>query len=164
MNMETRSNQWFALVGWLAACFLVSGISGYATAQAIPTWYANLSKPSFNPPNQVFAPVWTILYALMGIAAWLIWRMPDSPYRTRALVLFWLQLLLNFAWSWIFFHQHLIFGAALEILVLWLAILVMTIAYWRVYPPAAWMMLPYLCWVSFASFLNWGIWHANLPK
>jgi benzodiazapine receptor len=162
--METRSNQWLALAGYLAACFSVSAIAGFATVQAIPTWYANISKPSFTPPNQVFGPVWTILYALMGIAAWLIWRMPDSPDRSRALILFWVQLLLNFAWSWIFFHQHLIFAAALEIVVLWIAILFMTIAYWRVYPPAGWMMLPYLCWVSFASILNWGIWHANLPK
>lgn len=162
--METRRYQWLALAGYLTACFLVSGISGYATAQAIPTWYASLSKPSFNPPNQIFAPVWTVLYALMGIAAWLVWRMPDSADRTRALVLFWLQLLLNFAWSWIFFHQHLIFAAALEIVILWFAILFMTMAYWRVYPPAGWMMVPYLCWVSFASILNWGIWHANLPR
>ena len=162
--MGIRSHQWLALAGWLAACFLVSGVAGYATVQAIPTWYAGISKPSFTPPNQVFAPVWTTLYALMGIAAWLIWRMPDSPDRTRALILFWVQLLLNFAWSWIFFHQHLIFAAALEIVILWLAILFMTIAYMRVYPLAAWMMLPYLCWVAFASVLNWGIWHANLPK
>lgn len=162
--METRSYQWLALAGYLAACFLVSAIAGYATVQAIPTWYADILKPRFTPPNQVFAPVWTILYALMGIAVWLIWRMPDSPDRTRALILFWLQLLLNFAWSWIFFHQHQVFAAALEIIILWFAILFATIAYWRVYPPAGWMMVPYLCWVSFASILNWGVWHANLPR
>jgi len=162
--METRGNQWLALAGYLAACFLVSAVAGYATVQSIPTWYANISKPGFTPPNQVFAPVWTILYALMGIAAWLIWRMPDSPHRTRAIALFWLQLLLNFAWSWIFFYLHLILGAALEIVILWFAILFTTIAYRRVYPLAGWMMIPYLCWVSFASVLNWGIWHANLPK
>lgn len=162
--MESGSNPWLVLAGFLAACFLVAGVAGYATAEAIPTWYAGLAKPGFTPPDQVFAPVWTILYALMGIAAWLIWRTPNAPERRRALALFWTQLLLNFAWSWIFFHQHLIFAAALEVVILWLAVFFMTMAYWRVRTAAAWMMLPYLCWLTFASALNWGIWHANLPR
>jgi translocator protein len=161
--MEAPANQWLALAGFVGVCFLVAAISGIATAKAIPTWYAGIAKPSFTPPNQVFAPVWTLLYALMGVAAWLVWRMPESPHRTWALTFFWTQLLLNFAWSWIFFHQHLILGAALEILVLWAAILCMLIAYSKVSSLAAWLMVPYLCWVTFASALNWGIWQVNRP-
>ena len=105
-----------ALAGFLAASFLVAAVSSTFTVAAIPHWYAALNKPSFNPPNGIFAPVWTLLYALMAIAAWLVWKASAgsaerAALRTAALRIFWLQLFLNFAWSWIFFREHLLAGA-----------------------------------------------------
>lgn len=157
----SRNYIWLALAGWLGVCYLVSGVAGFFTARQIPTWYASIAQPSFTPPNWVFAPVWTTLYTLMGIAAWLVWRLPDSPNRTWALDMFWLQLALNFAWSFLFFDRHWILTAAIEVVALWAAILAMTIAYARVNRVAMWMMVPYLAWVSFASVLNWGVWWVN---
>ena len=155
-----------ALAGFLAACFVVAAVSSAFTVAAIPNWYAALNKPSFNPPNGVFAPVWTLLYALMAIAAWLVWKQPaGSPekvaLRTASLRIFWLQLFLNFAWSWIFFREHRLTGALLEIVVLWLAIVMATLLFMRVTRLAAWLMLPYVAWVAFAAVLNFEIWRLN---
>jgi translocator protein len=155
-----------ALAGFLAASFLVAVVSSTFTAGAIPTWYAALNKPSFNPPNSIFAPVWTVLYALMAIAAWLVWKSPtatpeNTALRTAALRIFWLQLFLNFAWSWIFFREHRLAGALLEIVVLWLAIVTATLLFLRVSKLAAWLMLPYALWVAFAAVLNFEIWRLN---
>jgi translocator protein len=167
MPMETkplsaRAHSTIVLVGFLAACFLVAGVSSTFSVAAIPHWYAALNKPSFNPPNAIFGPVWTLLYALMAIAAWLVWKTPGkSALRTAALRIFWLQLFLNFAWSWIFFRQHQLAGALLEIVVLWLAIVAATILFLRVAKLAAWLMLPYVAWVAFAAVLNFEIWRLN---
>ncbi len=155
-----------ALAGFLAASFLVAAVSSTFTVAAIPHWYAGLNKPSFNPPNGIFAPVWTLLYALMAIAAWLVWKASASSkekaaLRTAALRIFWLQLFLNFAWSWIFFREHFLAGALLEIVVLWLAIVAATLLFMRVTRLAAWLMLPYLAWVTFAGVLNFEIWRLN---
>jgi benzodiazapine receptor len=160
--LAARAHSVIGLVGFLAACFLVAGVSSTFSVAAIPHWYAALNKPWFNPPNAIFGPVWTLLYALMAIAAWLVWKAPGkSALRTAALRIFWLQLFLNFAWSWIFFHQHQLAGALLEIAVLWLAILAATILFLRVTRLAAWLMLPYLGWVAFAAVLNFAIWRLN---
>jgi translocator protein len=155
-----------ALAGFLAASFLVAMASSIFTAAAIPHWYAALNKPSFNPPNGIFAPVWTLLYALMAIAAWLVWKAPagapeNAALRTAALRIYWLQLFLNFAWSWIFFREHRLAGALLEIVVLWLAIVSATLLFMRVTRLAAWLMLPYVAWVAFAAVLNFEIWRLN---
>ncbi len=158
----TRAHSAIVLVAFLAACFLVAGISSTFSLAAIPHWYAALNKPLFNPPNAIFGPVWTLLYALMAIAVWLVWKTPGkSALRTAALRIFWLQLFLNFAWSWIFFRQHQLAGALLEIVVLWLAILAVTLLFLRVNRTAAWLMLPYLAWVAFAALLNFAIWRLN---
>ncbi len=141
--------------------FLVAGVSSVLTVPSIPTWYAALAKPRFNPPDQVFGPVWTVLYALMAIAAWLAWKRPDSPLRTTALVSFGLQLALNFAWSLLFFRDHRIGLALVEIFVLWLAIAVTMSVFFRLSRAAGWMFVPYLAWVSFASVLNFAIWRLN---
>lgn len=156
-----RTHSAFVLAGFLAACFLVASVSSAFTIPAIPHWYAALNKPSFNPPNNIFGPVWTLLYALMAIAAWLVWKEPATPLRSSALRIFWLQLFLNFAWSWIFFHQHQLAGALLEIVLLWLAIVAATLLFSRVSSFAAWLMLPYLAWVAFATILNYEIWRLN---
>jgi translocator protein len=153
--------QWLALVGFLAATFFVAWVSTFFTISAIPTWYAALSKPSFNPPNSLFGPVWTALYCLMAIAAWLVSKRPPSSLRSRALLLFWAQLALNFLWSLIFFGQHLIAIALLDIAMLWLLIALTCIAFFRLNRAAGWMFVPYIAWVGFASILNFEIWRLN---
>jgi translocator protein len=156
-----RPHRLRALLGWLFLCFLVAGVSTVFTAPAIPTWYAALSKPSFNPPNHVFGPVWTALYALMACAAWMVWKAPDSRLRSRALTLFCVQLALNFTWSLLFFRLHHIAAACAEILLLWLAILLTLLAFFRIRRLAGWFLVPYLCWVSFAAVLNYAILQRN---
>ncbi len=153
--------RWIILLFWLALCFGVAGVSSAWTASEIPNWYRTLVRPAFAPPNWVFAPVWTALYALMAIAAWLVSLTPPSPQRTAALVLFLAQLALNFAWSWIFFHQHAIGCALVEVLGLWVTIGITALLFAPMSPTAAWLMVPYLAWVSFASALNWGFWRLN---
>ncbi|HET9100363.1 MAG TPA: TspO/MBR family protein [Acidobacteriaceae bacterium] len=150
-----------ALVFWVGLCVLVGLISGLLTKAEISRWYAGLRKPSFNPPNWIFGPVWTALYILMGVAAWMIWQVPRSQLRTYALIWFAIQLGLNFLWSLIFFRWHAIAGALGEISILWLAILATIVLFWEVRPLAGELMLPYLAWVSFASVLNLGILRLN---
>jgi benzodiazapine receptor len=156
-----RLKPWQALVGFLAASYAVSAIGTLSTIASIPTWYAALNKPSFNPPNWIFGPVWTILYTLMAIAAWLVWRTPNSSRRTGALWVYGVQLVLNFLWTPVFFRYHAL-GLALGIIVLlWLAILVTAIRFWPLRRAAGWMMVPYLAWVGFATALNLAILRLN---
>ena len=146
----------------LAVCLLAGFIGSVFTARAIPTWYATLIKPSFNPPNWVFAPVWTILYILMGLALYLVWRRGLAASGVRlALIFFALQLALNIAWSFIFFNCHSPFYALLEIAALWLSIMLTIGLFYQVSKPAAWLLMPYILWVSFASFLNYMVWRLN---
>jgi len=153
--------RWISLLFWVVLCFAVAGISGSLTANAIPTWYRTLVRPAIAPPNWVFGPVWTLLYALMAIAAWQVTQSAPSSLRTWGLVLFLVQLALNFAWSLIFFRQHAIGAAFIEVVFLWAAIAATTFVFSRVSPPAAWLMAPYLAWVTFASFLNGAYWRLN---
>lgn len=143
-----------SLVLLIVICQSVGLVGARWTMEAIPTWYAGLIKPSFNPPNWIFGPVWTTLYLLMAIAAWLVWRMPASSPRNTALALFALQLALNFLWTPLFFRFHMLRGALVEIVVLWMAIGVTTLQFAKLSPSAAWLMAPYLAWVTFASVLN----------
>ncbi|MGA2167356.1 MAG: TspO/MBR family protein [Terracidiphilus sp.] len=153
--------RWIWLAAWLGICFAVAGVSGRWTAGEIPGWYRTLARPAIAPPNWVFGPVWTLLYALMAIAAWRVGLAAPSQLRTWGLVLFLVQLGLNFAWSWIFFRNHAIGAALAEVVVLWAAIGATTLLFGRVAPVAAWLMAPYLAWVSFASVLNWAFWRVN---
>ena len=153
--------RWFALLFWLAICFAVAGLGGRWTAGQVTGWYRTLARPAFAPPNWVFGPVWTLLYALMAIAAWRVWLASPSPARSWGLLLFLAQLALNLAWSWIFFRRHAIGAALVEIAVLWMAIGAATLAFSRVDLVAAWLMAPYLAWVTFASALNAGFWRLN---
>jgi tryptophan-rich sensory protein len=159
--MTTQVKSALALAGFLALTYLVAATSTIFTVSAIPTWYAALAKPPFNPPNAIFGPVWTLLYTLMAIAAWFIWRLPPSPLRRDALILFAVQLTLNFLWSFIFFGSHRIGLALAEIALLWLTILVTTIAFFRLNPPAGWLFVPYLAWVTFAAILNAALYRLN---
>jgi tryptophan-rich sensory protein len=153
--------RWIGLAGWLGVCFLVAGVSGRMTVAEIPGWYRTLVRPSIAPPNWVFGPVWTLLYALMAVAAWRVWMAAPSQARNWALGLFLFQLAMNFLWSWIFFRQHLIGAALIEVVLLWLAIGATTLVFAKVAPAAAWLMTPYLAWVSFASVLNGAFWRVN---
>lgn len=145
----------------LAIPLAVGGISGFATVTGIDTWYSTINKPSFNPPNWLFAPVWTTLYALMGIGLFLVWRSPESQDRKNALTIFGIQLFLNFCWSFLFFYFESPGIAFMEILVLWVSILMMIFFFRKVSPTAAYLQIPYLLWVSFASVLNASIWWLN---
>jgi benzodiazapine receptor len=139
----------------------VGAIAGLATASSIGGWYATISKPGFNPPNWIFGPVWTLLYILMGIALSLIWKQPASLYRSNALWLFFIQLFLNFIWSFLFFYFHKIGLALVDIVALWIWIILTIISFSRLDKSAAWLLVPYICWVSFASILNGVIYHLN---
>lgn len=143
-------------------CLAVGGISGYLTTSEITTWYATLQKPSFNPPNYLFGPVWTILYIMMAISFWLIWKSDASEsLKNKAILLFGIQLILNFFWSIIFFRFHQLGFAFAEIIAMWVFILLSILAFYPVSKPAAIMLIPYLCWVSFATVLNFSIWRLN---
>jgi len=134
----------------------LAGVIGSAfTFRAIPTWYAGLEKPTFSPPNWIFGPVWTMLYTLMGIAAWLVWRKGFADRSVRiALILFLIQLALNALWSVIFFGLRSPTWAFAEIVVLWIAIVMTTIYFFKISRAAGALMIPYIAWVSFAAALN----------
>lgn len=149
------------LVVSLMICFAAGGIGGLATTQGLDAWYETLDKPTWNPPNWVFAPVWTTLYGLMGTAVWLVWRGGVWNEVKSAVVLFTVQLVLNGLWSILFFGLQNPGGALIEIVALWLAIFATTILFFRRSMVAGGLMMPYLVWVSFASFLNFTIWNLN---
>ena len=140
---------------------VIGGLSGLATTGAIDSWYATLNKPFFNPPNYIFGPVWTLLYVLMGISLFLIWKSPDGNLRNMALAIFIIQITLNFVWSFFFFYFHWTAIALFDIVILWISIILMIIAFLRIDKTAALFQIPYLLWVSFASVLNAAIWLLN---
>lgn len=142
------------LLASLALPLILGAIAGLYTADAIPEWYKGLNRPSFSPPNWLFGPVWTILYILMGTSLFLIWKQDVSKERNIAMFVFLLQLLLNFAWSFIFFYYNMIGLALIEIILLWISILVMLILFYKIKPMAAYLNIPYLLWVSFATILT----------
>jgi translocator protein len=146
----------------LALFVLCSFLPGWLGSQSRPgEWYAALAKPAFNPPSWIFAPVWTALYLMMGIAAWLVWRRAGFRDGGPALAVFAVQLILNGLWSWIFFGQHRIGAALVDIVLLWAAILACLALFWRRQPAAGALLLPYLVWVSFAAVLNAALWRLN---
>ncbi len=148
------------LILFVGLCFAAGYIGSTFTATAVGGWYASLSKPSWTPPNAVFGPVWSALYLLMGIAAWLVWRSAGAA-AALALSLFGIQLVLNVGWSALFFGLQSPGAGFAEICLLWLAIAATTIAFSRVSAPAAYLMLPYAVWVTFAAILNFAIWRMN---
>lgn len=149
---------YMGLMAWIA----ISLAAGWVGSNFLPgEWYAALEKPSWNPPNSVFAPVWTTLYVLMGVAAWLVWRQVGLSRGRVALGMFLFQLVLNALWSYLFFGLQRPGFALVEIVFLWVAILTTTMAFWRVSRPAGALLLPYLAWVSFASVLNLQLWRLN---
>ena len=148
------------LIVALAACFVVAAVGASASLQA-GTFYAELIRPDWAPPATVFGPVWTVLYAMMAVAAWLVWKRRELPLARVALVLFVLQLVLNALWSWLFFGWNLGALSFLDIVILW-ALIVATLAlFWRITPLAGVLLVPYLGWVTFASALNYQMWQLN---
>ena len=146
----------------IVVCQLAGGLGAIFTTPAIPTWYASLAKPAFQPPNWVFFPVWTTLYTLMGIAAFLVWRKGLHERRVQvALGIFGIQLILNLAWTIIFFGLYSLFGAVIAIVFLWIAILINIVTFWRISKVAGALLIPYILWVSFAGILNISVWMLN---
>jgi len=141
---------------------LVGGVAGFFTSSGVEGWYAAANKPWFNPPNWIFAPVWTTLYILMGIALYLVWKSDAAQaVKQTAIILFAVQLTLNFFWSLLFFKLQQPGWALAEIIAMWLMILLTIFAFGKISSTAAWLMVPYICWVSFASVLNYAIWKLN---
>ena len=149
------------LVGFLAGCLATAGLGATWTSTSLDTWYAMLEKPSWNPPNWVFGPVWTCLYFAMAIAAWLVWREKGTGGARMPLLLFMGQLLLNAAWSFLFFGLRHPGLALVDVVLLWLSILATLLAFGKVSTAAAALLAPYLAWVSFATVLNWTLWRMN---
>ena len=148
------------LGGWLAVSFAAAALGGIASANA-GDFYGSLSKPAWAPSSAVFGPVWTVLYILIGVAAWLVWMKAGFRSARFALVLFLAQLLANALWTWIFFAWREGAFAFAEILLLWVMIALTAALFWRISRPAGVLLVPYLAWVSFASALTYAIWQRN---
>lgn len=155
----SRPRQTLGLLAWLSLAFAAAAVGGLASVQAGP-FYLDLTRADWAPPAWVFGPVWAVLYFLMGVAAWLVWR-SNGPARRKALILFCVQLAANALWTWLFFAWHRGALAFAEVLVLWLMILATVFLFAKVSKLAAALLLPYLAWVSFASALNFSLWQLN---
>jgi tryptophan-rich sensory protein len=151
-------SQFVGLLGWLLVAFAAGAVGAVASVDA-GSFYAQLSKPSWAPPAGVFGPVWSALYALMGVAAWLVWR--STGPKAVALALFAAQLVANALWSWLFFAWHRGGLATAEVLILLALIVATVVAFRRISRLAALLLMPYLLWVSFASVLTWAVWRSN---
>lgn len=156
----TKQKQIVGIVAWLVVSFIAAAIGGAATVQAGP-FYTQLLRPDWAPPPAIFGPTWTVLYVLMGIAAWLVWRVGGFHAAPSALTLFLVQLAPNALWSWMFFAWHRGALAFADILLLWVLIVATLISFWRVRPLAGALLVPYLLWVTFASALNYSVWRLN---
>ena len=151
------------LVYSIVICQLAGVIGSFFTFPSISTWYAALEKPSFNPPNWIFSPVWITLFILMGVSLYLVWiQGTKTKYAKMALALFGIQLSLNILWSIIFFGLKSPFFAFIEIVILWVAILLTILKFSKISKTAAYLLIPYILWVSFAAVLNFSIWVINL--
>ena len=160
MSNHRVSKQIVGLLGWLAITSIAAAVGAFASVGAA-SFYGELARPSWAPPASWFGPVWSVLYVLMALAAWVIWRVPLGVRTRTPLVLFLVQLAANALWSWLFFAWRL-GGLAFADIVILLALIVATLfSFWRLKPFAAALLFPYICWVSFAAALNWSVWHNN---
>jgi tryptophan-rich sensory protein len=157
-----RNRQWIGLAGFIALCLLTGALGGWVTSQSVIEWYPTLNKPAWNPPAWIFAPVWTTLYVMMAVAAWLVWKEASRGSGVRlALVLFFVQLALNCLWSLLFFGARSPGWALVDIFALLAALAATTWVFFNQSRLAGALMLPYLAWVSFATVLNFTIWQLN---
>lgn len=155
-----KKTQLTGFIAWLAISFVAAAAGSIASIMAA-TFYSALARPAWAPPPAIFGPVWTVLYTLMAIAAWLVWREGGFRAARTALVLFLVQLVANALWSWLFFGWHRGAFALADILLLWLLIACTIAAFWRIKPLAGALLAPYLLWVSFATALNYAVWQLN---
>lgn len=156
------NQRWVRVAIAIGICELAGIIGSVFTASAIPSWYVILERPAFAPPNWVFGPVWTTLYAMMGVSLYLVWQqLSQGKPAKKALYVFGVQLLLNTAWSIIFFGLQSPGAAFVEIIFLWLSIALTILLFWQFSKTAALLLVPYIAWVSFAAFLNYTIWMLN---
>lgn len=159
--MSLAARDWWALAGFLAGSWTVQGIASWLTFPAVREWYPTLAKPAWTPPSWVFGPVWTLLYILMAVAAWLVWRKAGFAGARLALVLYFVQLALNGAWSGFFFAMRNPAAGLADILLLWGALGAVMFTFAKISATAAWLLVPYLAWVSYAAALNFAIWQLN---
>ena len=160
MSSFSKQKQILGLAAWLAVSFAASAVGAVASIQA-KSFYSQLVQPDWAPPPWIFGPVWTVLFTLMGIAVWLVWRSGGFGPNRQALTLFILQLAFNALWSWLFFTWNLGFLALADITMLWILIVATLFSFWRVSPLAGALLIPYLLWVSFAFALNYSLWQLN---
>ena len=153
--------QFAGLIGWLVLSFITAAIGAFASINA-RTFYAGLTRPSWAPPGWLFGPVWTLLYTLMAISVWLIWRRTGFAAARKAMTLFFAQLVANGLWSWLFFAWQKGALSFVEICILWVLILATIQEFWKFNRLAATLLIPYLLWVTFAGALNFVLWRMNL--
>ena len=149
-----KKSQILKLIVSLALPLATGSIAGFFTAAGTSGWLHTLNSPSFRPPNWIFGPVWTVLYLVMGFSLFLIWKQKASKQRNLAITIFFVQLALNFLWSFIFFYFHMIGTALIEIILLWISIVTMIVLFYKIKSMAAYINIPYLLWVTFATLLN----------
>lgn len=160
MRHTTSTQRFLGLAGWLALTTGAAALGALASAGS-SGFYGQLDRPAWAPPSWLFSPVWTVLYVLMALAAWLVWRERGFAGARTALVLFIVQLAFNALWTWLFFRWQLGALAFVEILVLLLLIVATTVAFWRVRPVAGALLVPYLLWVAYATALTYSVWQRN---
>lgn len=160
MQGLTRGRDIAGLGVWLALSFFAAAIGALASLQAA-SFYGQLAQPDWAPPAWLFGPVWSMLYLMMGVAAWLVWRQGGTHDTRTALILYLAQLTLNALWSWLFFAWQLGALSFIDILTLWAFLLATLIAFWRIHRLAGALLVPYLLWVSFAAVLNYAVWQLN---
>lgn len=157
-----RKINWLKLISAIIICQAAGLLGSIFTAQSVGTWYLTIQKPSFNPPGWVFGPVWTLLFLLMGISLYLVWQKKKKiVIRNQALIFFAIQWILNIAWSYFFFYLQNPLAGLIEILILWLFILLTLIYFYKLSKTAAYLLIPYLGWVSFAAILNYYLYLLN---
>ena len=152
---------WLGLGAFIALCFVISMIGGALTGLSLATWYRTLGKPSFNPPDWVFAPVWTLLFLMIAVAGWRVWRVGARAGVRAAMAAYAAQLALNLAWSALFFGGRMVGAALAEIALLLAAVCVNALLFWRIDRVAGWLLAPYAAWVTFAMVLNFALWRLN---
>ena len=160
MSPKSKRRSMLGLVVWLLVCFAASAVGAIASVHA-SSFYAQLFKPAWAPPSSVFGPVWTVLYAMMAVAAWLVWRRGGFRRNRTALILFLLQLACNALWSWLFFAWQRGDLAFADIVILWVLVVFTITSFWRALPAAGALLVPYFLWVSFAVVLNGAMWQLN---
>lgn len=160
-NGRTRAGDLLGLGAFVAVCLTISAIGGWVTAGSVGTWYRTLQKPVFNPPDWLFAPVWTLLYLMIALAGWRVWRSRGLTGARAGMTAYAAQLALNLAWSFLFFGGRMIGIALAEIVFLLGAIGVNAVLFWRTDRLAGWLLAPYAAWVAFACILNFALWRLN---